>query len=561
MKNFAIKSLLVFVIGFMSLLLVMIGGLGLYGQSSANDALKSVYDERTVAIGKLDNMVRALLNLQLAAAYAVGADQDMIKTSLSDIKKYQDEAEKTWAQIAARPMNAKEKELGQRFTAHRERFYNEGLKPAVAALTNDYAQQAMDLIRGPMKTLFAPLIQDVNQMIELQLQAAQQEYTQSQSRYEVVRNISLLSITLGVALAGVLGWLLVNGITRPLAQAARLAESVAAGDLSHEIEVDSDNEMGKLLTGLKHMNDSLVKIVSEVRQGTDSMAQSSSEIARGNMDLSQRTEAQAGSLEETSSSMEELTATVKQNADNARQANQLAASASDVAVRGGSVFSHVVDTMNSISDSSKKIVDIIAVIDGIAFQTNILALNAAVEAARAGEQGRGFAVVAGEVRSLAQRSAAAAKEIKGLINDSVEKVETGSRLVHESRATMDEIVASVRRVTDIMGEISAASQEQTAGIEQISDAVLEMDEATQQNAALVEQAAAAAQALQEQSDRLARLVSVFKLKDGMLRAQARPAAAAARPPSKPAARALPKPRPAPAARPAAKAAEDGWEEF
>jgi len=302
-----------------------------------------------------------------------------------------------------------------------------------------------------------------------------------------------------------------RSITRPMTKAVSIARTVAAGDLTSNIEVTSKDETGQLLQALKDMNESLARIVSEVRSGTDAISTASNQIAAGNADLSQRTEEQASSLEETASSMEELTSTVKQNADNARQANQLAAGASTVAVKGGEVVGQVVNTMTSINESSKKIVDIISVIDGIAFQTNILALNAAVEAARAGEQGRGFAVVASEVRSLAQRSAAAAKEIKGLITDSVTKVEDGTRLVDEAGKTMDEIVSSVKRVTDIMAEISAASQEQSSGIEQVNQAVTQMDEATQQNAALVEEAAAAAESLQEQAGGLKQAISVFKI--------------------------------------------------
>ncbi|MBC7860215.1 MAG: HAMP domain-containing protein, partial [Burkholderiaceae bacterium] len=293
--------------------------------------------------------------------------------------------------------------------------------------------------------------------------------------------------------------------------AIRMAEAVAAGDLSQTLHVDSQDEMGQLTAALKAMNTSLVKIVGDVRGGTDTIATAAGQIAAGNLDLSSRTEMQASSLEETASSMEELTSTVKQNADNARQANVLAESASQVASKGGAVVLQVVDTMGSISESSRKIVDIIGVIDGIAFQTNILALNAAVEAARAGEQGRGFAVVATEVRNLAQRSAAAAHEIKALIGDSVEKVETGSKLVNQAGSTMEEIVASIRRVTDIMGEITSASVEQEAGIGQINQAIAEMDSVTQQNAALVEQAAAAAGSLHDQAETLTQLVSVFKL--------------------------------------------------
>ena len=266
-----------------------------------------------------------------------------------------------------------------------------------------------------------------------------------------------------------------------------------------------------LLDALGRMQDNLAKTVAQIRTGADTIATASSEIASGNLDLSSRTEEQASSLEETASSMEELTSTVKQNADNARQANQLAVSASDVAGRGGRVVSQVVDTMGEINTSSRKIVDIISVIDGIAFQTNILALNAAVEAARAGEQGRGFAVVAGEVRNLAQRSASAAKEIKSLIGDSVEKVDAGSKLVAEAGSTMDELVDGVKRVADIMAEITAASREQSDGIEQVNQAVTQMDQVTQQNAALVEEAAAAAESLQDQAKRLAQAVSVFRI--------------------------------------------------
>ena len=334
-------------------------------------------------------------------------------------------------------------------------------------------------------------------------------------------------------------WLVTRSITRPLNEAVNVASAVAQGDLTVQIADTSKDETGMLLASLKTMNQNLHRIVSEVRTGTDTINTASSEIATGNLDLSSRTEEQAGALEETASAMEELTSTVKQNADNARQANQLAATASEVAVQGGSVVGQVVQTMGEINDASRKIVDIISVIDGIAFQTNILALNAAVEAARAGEQGRGFAVVASEVRTLAQRSASAAKEIKALIDDSVARVDNGSRLVEQAGSTMSEVVASVRRVTDVVAEISAASHEQSDGIEQINQAIVQMDEVTQQNAALVEQAAAAAQSLQEQSVRLSETVGVFKLSSNDA-----PRAQATRKPLAP--------RPVTTARPAAK---------
>ncbi len=317
-----------------------------------------------------------------------------------------------------------------------------------------------------------------------------------------------------LAIGAACGWLLTRSITRPLAHAVGLARQVASGDLTADIRAESRDEVGDLVLALKTMNDNLLKTVTEVRAGTETIVTASQQIASGNLDLSSRTEQQASSLEETASSMEELTSTVRQNADNARQANVLAKNASQIAAHGGDVVSQVVSTMASINASSKKIGDIIAVIDGIAFQTNILALNAAVEAARAGEQGRGFAVVASEVRNLAQRSAAAAKEIRGLISDSVAKVDAGGRLVDEAGVTMQEIVQGIGRVTDIMGDIAMASAEQTTGIEQVNEAITQMDGVTQQNAALVEEAAAAAASLQEQATTLAQLVSVFNVGHG-----------------------------------------------
>jgi methyl-accepting chemotaxis protein len=394
--------------------------------------------------------------------------------------------------------------------------------------------------------------------------AAKQMYDRSST---LMLGLSCLALVLGLAAAVVIARGLLRQLGGEPGYAAFIAERIASGDLTVEVSTRGGNE-ASMLHAIKTMRDSLASIVREVRAGTETIASASTQIATGNQDLSARTEEQASSLEETASSMEELTSAVRQNSEHARQANQLARSASEVAGQGGSVVSQVVGTMASINASSNKIVDIIAVIDGIAFQTNILALNAAVEAARAGEQGRGFAVVASEVRTLAQRSAAAAKEIKELIGDSVEKVQTGSRLVEEAGKTMDEIVASVRRVTDIMGEISTAGDEQQAGIEQINVAVVQMDTVTQQNAALVEEAAAAAEAMQEQAANLERVVSIFKLEhDGAVRRPpAKPAAkAAARPalPAKTAAAAKPAPRLASATKPAATASarNDEWEEF
>jgi methyl-accepting chemotaxis protein len=380
---------------------------------------------------------------------------------------------------------------------------------------------------------------------------------------------ALLLLGIGVALSGII-FLVIRSTEKSLGgdpeDVADIAHKIAAGDLAVTVNT-KPSDQSSLLFAMKTMRDSLAKVVGEVRQGTDTIATASAQIAAGNMDLSSRTEQQASSLEETAASMEELTSTVKQNADNARQANQLAESASSVAVKGGRVVSQVVDTMSAINSSSKKIVDIIGVIDGIAFQTNILALNAAVEAARAGEQGRGFAVVAAEVRSLAQRSAAAAKEIKTLIGDSVDKVEEGSKQVLEAGKTMDEIVGSVKRVTDIMAEITVASREQTSGIEQINQAITQMDQVTQQNAALVEEAAAAAASLQEQASELSQVVSVFKLDDNELhhapahqRAETIKRSPIHQQPPR-AKHAIPAPQRKPAAKPALAAAGGDWETF
>jgi methyl-accepting chemotaxis protein len=366
-----------------------------------------------------------------------------------------------------------------------------------------------------LKTDFLPLhdkwMDSLSALADQQQKEMKETYQASLSNYSTTR---MGMIIIGVIILGFgsfVSWYIMRTITGPLQYAAQIADTIAAGDLTASIEITSDDEAGQLVRSLKTMQDNLVETVNQIKQGTETITVASEEIASGNADLSSRTESQASSLEETASSMEELTTTVKQNADNARQANQLVVSASDFATKGGDVVGHVVNTMGSIKESSRKIVDIIGVIDGIAFQTNILALNAAVEAARAGEQGRGFAVVAAEVRNLAQRSANAAKEIKSLISDSVEKVDAGGKLVDEAGKTMEEIVTSVKHVADIMGEITAASQEQSSGIEEVNRAIAQMDEMTQQNAALVEEAAAAAESMQEQAAALAQAVAVFKL--------------------------------------------------
>ncbi|MDP1977295.1 methyl-accepting chemotaxis protein [Undibacterium sp.] len=372
----------------------------------------------------------------------------------------------------------------------------------------DEANTALDKEFIPASVLY---VKKIEEMLRLQRKQIDDTSAGIQQTYHSSRLLLITLSLLAALLSAICAWLMTISITRPLSRATAVAEKMAQGDLSETIDVLRNDEIGKMMHAINGINTGLSSVIGDVRHGTETINVAAAEIASGNADLSSRTESQASSLQETASSMEELTSTVKQNADNARHANQLVISASGVAVKGGEVVGQVVETMGSIKESSRKIVDIISVIDGIAFQTNILALNAAVEAARAGEQGRGFAVVATEVRNLAQRSASAAKEIKHLIDDSVGKVDHGSKLVDTAGQTMTDIVSSVQHVADIMSEITAASQEQSAGIEQVNLAVTQMDEMTQQNAALVEQAAAAAESMREQSGKLSELVAQFNI--------------------------------------------------
>jgi methyl-accepting chemotaxis protein len=378
---------------------------------------------------------------------------------------------------------------------------------ALAGQREDAVHQIVTECRPLLRTLVAA-VEAAKQEIDA---IGARDVAASLAQARQLRLQMFVAIAVALLAAGALSAVMTKKITGPIARAVVIAETVAGGDLSTQIDTSKRDETGQLFRALHSMQGSLSRVVSSVRGGSESVSTASAEIAQGNHDLSARTEQQASALEETAASMEELSSTVKQNADSARQANQLAMTASSVAMQGGEVVGQVVDTMKGINESSRKIADIIQVIDGIAFQTNILALNAAVEAARAGEQGRGFAVVASEVRSLAGRSADAAKEIKTLIGTSVERVEQGSALVDRAGTTMQEVVSSIRRVTDIMGEISAASSEQSAGVSQIGEAVTQMDHATQQNAALVEQMAAAASSLKSQAADLVQTVAVFKL--------------------------------------------------
>jgi len=393
-----------------------------------------------------------------------------------------------------------------------------------------------------------------------EIAAGRRDFESSQVQARTLLGAIIGITALALAIGAGLAWLITRSITRPLATAVDIAETVARGDLTSQVDVTIRDETGRLLLALQNMVQSLVKVVGTVRASSDSIATGSAQIATGNADLSHRTEQQASNLEETAASMEQLSGTVRNSAETARQAAQLARSASEVAVKGGDVVGKVVSTMDEITASSKKIADIIGVIDGIAFQTNILALNAAVEAARAGEQGRGFAVVAGEVRSLAQRSAEAAKEIKTLIGASVDRVETGARLVGDAGTTMEDIVVQVRKVADLIAEISSATVEQTSGIGQVSSAVNQLDQATQQNAALVEQSAAAADNLNQQAATLVEAVKVFKLNMAPSN-MAREPKAATKAPAKQNTVAKVGPGQQPATAPGASADTASWETF
>ena len=510
-KNIAIKTRLVAIIGFLLACCLLIGIGGLAALDSVNGSLKTVYEDRLVAMGQLDRVVRLANRHQLMLAKALTAEPARNGADMDSLEKDIATGDEVWAAYSATYMTPQEKALAADFSVKRAAFIASGVKPAVAAVRAADLPRATALVHGAVDKLYAEARVPLTALIELQLSVGKAEYENSQAHFNLFRTLSLAAIALAIAIGVAVGVWLIRSITIPLSVAIKAANQIAAGNLAQDIRVDSTNELGVMLGALKDMSAALTATVGEVRTSSDTIAIASSEIAAGNLDLSSRTEQQAASLEETASSMEELTSTVKQNADNAKSANALVVTASGHAQDGGQAVGKVVETMALIKESSRKMGEIISVIDGIAFQTNILALNAAVEAARAGEQGRGFAVVATEVRSLAQRSANAAKEIKQLINDSVDKVDLGGRLVNDAGATIQKVMVSVRQVSDIMGEIAAASEEQSSGIEQINQAVVQMDEVTQQNAALVEESAAAAQSLQEQAASLARTVSIFVL--------------------------------------------------
>jgi methyl-accepting chemotaxis protein len=513
LKNVKIGKRLAVGFGVMAVLSIIITATGLWKLNRVADASREMM---AVPVAKERLISDWSKNINVAVvrtiAVAKSADPALATFFKSDAGTSATASTELIKKIEPLLLSQQEKDLFQKLMDMRKEY--SAARDGVMKLKADgQAEEATKLLDEK----FIPVANKYKEMA-VELVELQRKYLDKKSaEIDAIRASSEKSLAALAAFAiafGILcGWFLTVSIIRPLQHAVAAARRVASGDLTGTIEVTSKDESGELLQALKDMNDNLLRIVSQVRSGTETISTASNEIASGNLDLSARTEEQASSLEETASSMEELTSTVKQNAENARQANHLAITAADVAVKGGEVVAQVVDTMAAINDSSKKVVDIISVIDGIAFQTNILALNAAVEAARAGEQGRGFAVVATEVRTLAQRSAAAAKEIKALIGDSVSKVESGTELVDHAGKTMEQVVASIRRVTDIVSEISAASNEQSAGIEQVHQAITQMDQVTQQNAALVEEAAAASESMLDQSQQLSRAVSEFRLKN------------------------------------------------
>ena len=538
LKNIKIKTLIIAALGIFIAMLLLIGGMGIYSVKSTAAILQgtSMKDMRvSTAVERIRfkmevNRSQILQALQHnpVAEWAKLHDHPLT-VHFKIIGDTTAEINQLWTDYSATIESPEERKLADDWFGKSKSLGVAAVGEASAAIQKEKWDDAENVLIKNINPSYRVSDTALKALTDFLAARGKSNGDAVQGSITSTGYIMGAVIALAALLSIVIGVVLVRGITEPLEQAIGIARRVAEGDLGQPIDVGANNEIGQLIRALRDMDASLVRIVRDVRTATDTIDTASSQIASGNQELSSRTEQQASSLEETAASMEQLTSTVRQNGENARQANQMAMSAAEVAGKGGAVVSQVVTTMGSINESAHKIVDIIAVIDGIAFQTNILALNAAVEAARAGEQGRGFAVVAAEVRNLAQRSAGAAKEIKALIDDSVEKVAQGAKLVDQAGATMGEIVSSVQRVTDIMTEITAASMEQTDGIDHINIAITQMDNVTQQNATLVEQAAASADALELQAKSLVQLVSVFKLADASPGPALRPVAATVRP--------------------------------
>ena len=511
-RRMTVRALLGSVIGFLAVLTVGVGLLGLYGMDSANAGLRTVYLDRTVALEQVSRVDRLLWQIRLTIEQAELAETtDASSAALKRVEAHVLEIDATWAAYMATYLTPEEKELATAFAAERSAWTGVFLAPSLEALRSGNID-VLKQVDTQNYAANAQLARRIDALRSLQVEEARREFEKSGQLYDRTRSIMIAVILVGTALAAAMGVGMARTIGRQLggepAYAARIVRRIAAGDLGVDVTV-REGDRTSLLFAMREMRDSLAAIVNNIHHGADAIMAAAGQIADGNLDLSTRTEQQAGALEETASTMEELTATVKQYADNARHANQLALDASSVAVNGGKLVGQVVDRMGAISASARKMEEIISVIDGIAFQTNILALNAAVEAARAGEQGRGFAVVAGEVRNLAHRSAAAAKEISALIAASVGEVDAGTHLVDQAGAIMQEVVGGIRSVSDTMAEMATAGSEQANGIAQVNTALAQMDETTQQNAALVEEAAAAAASMREQAAALTASINKF----------------------------------------------------
>jgi len=518
LRNLSIRTTLTAIGAVFFLLTLAVGVLGLTALSGAGRSLNTLAGGDLPAIHALDStasfLMRTRVSLDRYESLAATNKTDDAKGALDRADATLARAKDAWQVYQAAPKHdldpAVESELASRYAT----LLHDGIEPALAAAHAGDAAGSQAIVDLKVSPLFVALSDSVDSVLRTIRQNAEDLRVASDSRISLMKSLIVAVGAIALVLVVAIRFVLRALIVTPLDNVIVHFERMAGGDLSDAVEATSENEIGRLFAGMRKMQESMTSMVKAVKGGVESIDVGAHEISIGNTDLSQRTEQQASSLQHTASSMEELTGTVRQNADNARQASQLAVNASDIALRGGEVVQQVVTTMEDIATSSNKVVDIIGVIEGIAFQTNILALNAAVEAARAGEQGRGFAVVAGEVRSLAQRSAAAAKEIKTMIGASADKVASGSELVGKAGATMDEIVQAVRRVTDIMGEISAASVEQSTGIESVNGALAQMDDVTQQNAALVEQAAAAAASLEEQTRQLKSVIGHWRVSAG-----------------------------------------------
>ncbi|WP_116811862.1 methyl-accepting chemotaxis protein [Steroidobacter cummioxidans] len=512
--NISVKAKLFATLALAGVVLILVGVIGLSGTKSSNADLDAIFSNRfmpTGWVGAIETSERTVL--EKAEEVVIRQDGAAVKGALDLLQERQGQVKELMQKLDATDLTDKEREIVGQFRTHGNELLSLVQEALLAAQSGNFSVAESTLIEKA-RPAYEKITTAGDTLLTTQIEVAHKMRTEADASFKKSSAFIIGAIVVGIALSAVLGLLIIRSIVSTINTAVSIADRIASGELGNDVRVESTDELGRLLEALKRMDGKLVEIVGDVRGSADAVGAAARQLSHGNDDLSQRTQEQAAALEETASSMEQMTATVKQNADNARQANQLAVGAREQAERGGAVVQRAIAAVGEINNSSRKIADIIGVIDEIAFQTNLLALNAAVEAARAGEQGRGFAVVATEVRNLAQRSASAAKEIKGLINDSVDKVKVGSELVDESGQTLSEIMESVKKVTDIVAEIAAASEEQSAGIEQVNNAVSQMDNVTQQNAALVEEASAASKSMEQQSGTLVTQIGYFRRSDG-----------------------------------------------